>query len=341
MIHPKTEHPTHKPSNLHPMKRTVLFDFQVDKVSKQILVDRSFAAPADLVWAAWTEAEILDRWWAPKPYQNQTQSMRFEEGGQWHYAMIGPEGEKHYCLFNYEKIDPQVMYSGHDSFCDEQAVPNKDFPSMHWTNSFEAKGDETIVHIRIQLKDLSDLEKILEMGFKEGFGMGLGNLDEYIAAQFYLRADKKPGNETRVTTYLNFPGNTEEAMTFYRSVFRSEFVKGIQRFRDIPAGPDSPPVMPEIKDMVLHVELPIMQGKHILMATDAPKEMGFTLTSGNNMHINLEPETRTETERIFAELAEGGTITMPLQDMFFGAYYGSITDRYGINWMLHHQNKKA
>lgn len=93
-----------------------------------------------------------------------------------------------------------------------------------------------------------------------------------------------------------------------------------------------------IKKMVLHVELPIVGG-HILMGTDAPKEMGFTITTGNNMHISIEPESRDEANRIFDELSAGGVITMPLADMFFGAYFGEFTDRFGINWMINYQNK--
>jgi len=91
--------------------------------------------------------------------------------------------------------------------------------------------------------------------------------------------------------------------------------------------------------MVLHVELPIT-GNHILMATDAPQEMGFTLSRGNNMHICLEPETREEAKRLFDALSNGGTVTMPLQDMFFGAYFGEFTDKFGINWMVNFQERE-
>ena len=91
--------------------------------------------------------------------------------------------------------------------------------------------------------------------------------------------------------------------------------------------------------MVLHVELPILGG-HVLMATDSPKEMGFTLTQGNNMHICLEPETKAATKKLFDALSQGGTISMPLQDMFFGAYFGTCTDRFGINWMFNCIEKK-
>lgn len=320
------------------MNKAILFDFVVDKPNNKIRVDRSFNAPVDLVWAAWTEAEILDQWWAPKPYRTETKSMDFREGGRWHYAMVGPEGDKHWCVFDYETIHPEKAYAGIDAFCDENGVINDNHPRMQWHNQFKAQQDDTtVVNVEIQFKQLSDLEAIIQMGFKEGFTMGLENLDAYINAQFYLRKQKKPNNTPRVSFYVNFPGNTEEAFNFYKSVFKTEFVRGIQRFEDIPAKEGNPPVADAIKKMVLHVELPLL-GDAVLMGTDAPKEMGFTLTTGNNMHINLEPSTREETKRIFDALAEGGEITMPLQDMFFGAYYGSITDKHGINWMLHHQN---
>ena len=85
--------------------------------------------------------------------------------------------------------------------------------------------------------------------------------------------------------------------------------------------------------MILHIELPILGG-HILMATDAPASMGFTVTTGNNMHINLEPATREETKKLFEALSAEGNISMPLQEMFWGGYFGSCIDKYGINWMF-------
>lgn len=107
----------------------------------------------------------------------------------------------------------------------------------------------------------------------------------------------------------------------------------IARFRDIPATPGQPPLAEADRDLVLHVELPILGG-HVLMGTDAPQSMGFTVTPGNNMHINLETDTRAETDRLFAALSAGGTVEMPLQDMFWGAYFASLVDRYGVRWML-------
>ncbi|MEH0155573.1 SRPBCC domain-containing protein [Limibacter armeniacum] len=319
------------------MNSAILFNFLVDKENNTIKVERSFDAPIDLVWSAWTDPEILDLWWAPKPWKAETKTMDFREGGKWHYAMVSPEGEKHWCLFEYKEVVQPQRFSGLDAFCDENENIKDTKPRCFWTNNFTAEDDSTMVHIDIKFDKLEDLEQIIEMGFKEGFTAGLENLDQYISAQFYLRKQNKPEHKVRVATYVNFPGNTEEAFEFYRSVFKTDFINGIKRFEEVPPDPNQPPIADNIKKMVLHVELPLI-GNHILMGTDAPKEMGFSVTLGNNMHINLEPESREEAKRIFDQLSVGGNITMPLQDMFWGAYFGSFTDKYGINWMVNYQN---
>ncbi|MEZ6141748.1 MAG: VOC family protein [Zavarzinella sp.] len=144
----------------------------------------------------------------------------------------------------------------------------------------------------------------------------------------------------RVSTYLNFPRHTEEAFEFYRTIFGGEFEGGINRFSDIPPSPDMPPIADADKDLVMHVQLVIL-GSHVLMGTDAPESMGFQVTRGNNIHINLEPDTRVETERIFNALAAGGEILMPLTEMFWGSYFGNLVDRFGINWMFNCAEQKA
>ncbi len=137
-----------------------------------------------------------------------------------------------------------------------------------------------------------------------------------------------------VSTYLNFSDNTEEVFNFYKSVFGGEFHGGISRFGDAPPQPGRPPLSDELKNKVMHIALPILGGAHVLMGTDAPKEFGFEVHFGNNFYISLSPDTRQETKRLFDALSEGGTVTMELQDMFWGAYYGSCTDKYGVQWML-------
>ena len=142
----------------------------------------------------------------------------------------------------------------------------------------------------------------------------------------------------RVSTYLNFARNTEEAFMFYKSVFGTEFIGPIARFGDIPPQPGAPPIDEADKKLVMNVQLPILGG-HVLMGTDAPESMGFALKPGNNVYINLEPDTRAETERLFKALSEGGKVEMPLQDMFWGAYFGSLADRFGVQWMFNCENK--
>ncbi|QNF33191.1 SRPBCC domain-containing protein [Adhaeribacter swui] len=319
------------------MNKALLFNFTVDKENHKINVERLFDAPLDLVWAAWTEADILDQWWAPKPWRAKTKSMDFREGGHWLYCMVGPENEEHWCKSEYFTIQPEKYFSAIDGFCDAEGNLNPEMPRNKWENTFTPQQEQTRVNIDLSFDSLEDLEQIIQMGFREGFTAGLENLDQYIAAQFYLRKQNKTSNRPRVATYLNFPGNTEEAFNFYKSVFKTDFINDIQRFGELPPDPNQPLLAEEVKKMVLHVELPIL-GNHLLMGTDAPKEFGFTVTPGNNMHIQLEPDSRAEAERIFTELSAGGKIEMPLQDMFWGAYYGSFTDKYGINWMINHQN---
>lgn len=141
----------------------------------------------------------------------------------------------------------------------------------------------------------------------------------------------------RVSTYLNFPRSTEQAFLFYKSVFKTEFATPIMRFSDVPPNPDHP-LADADKNLVMHVELPILGG-HALMGTDAPKSMGFTVVQGNNMFISLQPDNRAETDRLFKALGEGGKVDTPLQEMFWGGYFGSLVDRFGIQWMFNCASK--
>lgn len=137
----------------------------------------------------------------------------------------------------------------------------------------------------------------------------------------------------RTSTYLNFQGNTEEAFQHYKTVFGTDFVGPIHRMRDVPPGPGMPELTAAEKNMVMHVELPIVGG-HVIMGTDSLASMGHVVRFGNNVSINLEPDTRAETERLFHALSAGGKVTMPLADMFWGAYFGAATDKYGVQWMF-------
>jgi len=138
---------------------------------------------------------------------------------------------------------------------------------------------------------------------------------------------------SRVSIYLNFERNTEEVFNFYKTVFGGEFNGGIRRFSEIPPVEGMPEIAEKDKNLVMHIELAITGG-HMLMGTDAPGSMGFKLTKGNNININLEPDSKEETRRLFNALSAGGTVTMDLQDTFWGAYFGSCIDKFGIPWMF-------
>lgn len=137
----------------------------------------------------------------------------------------------------------------------------------------------------------------------------------------------------RVSTYLNFKNNTEAAFSFYKQVFKTDFEGDISRFSDIPTQEGMPPLPESDRNLIMHISLPIIGG-HMLMGTDAPESMGFTVNQGNNIYINLEPDTREETARLFKLLSDGGVIEMELQDTFWGAYYGSCRDKFGVQWMF-------
>lgn len=138
-----------------------------------------------------------------------------------------------------------------------------------------------------------------------------------------------------VSTYLNFERDTEAAFNFYKSVFGGEFSgPGIMRMSAVPPQEGMPPLSEADKNLVMHVELKILGGVHSLMGTDAPESMGFTLNKGNNVFISLQIDTRKESERLFAALSEGGKVSMPLAEAFWGDYFGSLTDKFGVNWMV-------
>ena len=132
--------------------------------------------------------------------------------------------------------------------------------------------------------------------------------------------------------YLNFKGNTEEAFNFYKSVFGGEFI-ALQRFKDTP---EADRVPADEKDKIMHVSLPIGKA-NILMGTDALESMGHMLSVGNNINLSINTESEAEADKLFNALAAGGKVTMPLGRTFWGAYFGMLTDKFGIKWMVSYE----
>lgn len=164
------------------MNSHLFFDFTVNKDNKSIHVKREFDAALSLVWDAWTKAELLDQWWAPKPWKAKTKTMDFREGGYWLYAMVGPEGEEHWSKVAYLSIKNEQFFKANDGFCDSEGNLNKSFPITVWENNFSQQNGLIVVDIQLSFDKLEDLEKIIKMGFKEGFTMGLNQLEELLSA---------------------------------------------------------------------------------------------------------------------------------------------------------------
>lgn len=143
----------------------------------------------------------------------------------------------------------------------------------------------------------------------------------------------------KVSVYLNFPRETEAVFSYYQSIFGGEFQGGIHRFSDIPAQEGMPALAEEDKNLVMHVALPLL-GDFVLMGTDAPASMGFDVKQGNNVYINLEPDTRAEAKRLFDALSADGKVEMALQEMFWGDYYASFADKFGVHWMINCTSKE-
>lgn len=162
------------------MNKNLTFDFSVNKENNTITVKREFAAELPLVWDAYTKKEILDQWWAPKPWKARTKSQDFSEGGTWHYAMVGPAGEEHWAVARYSNIEPKRKFMGLDAFADADGNINKDMPQSKWVVNFSEMGQDTLVQMNISFDDLAQLEATIEMGFREGLGLAMEGLDELL-----------------------------------------------------------------------------------------------------------------------------------------------------------------
>lgn len=157
----------------------LLFDFTVDKAKKTVFVNREFAADLSLVWDAFTKQEILDQWWAPKPWSSKTKVMDFEVGGRRFYAMVSPEGDEHWSLQQFTSISPKTNFKYLNSFSDKDENP--ELPGSDWDLSFSEENGKTKVSIIIKNDSLERMEKMIEMGFQGGFTMTLNYLDELLA----------------------------------------------------------------------------------------------------------------------------------------------------------------
>ena len=157
------------------MKNNLPFEFTVNKATKTVSVIREFAAELSLVWDAFTKPEILDQWWAPRPWVSKTKYMDFKVGGRRFYAMVSPEGEERWSIQKYTSISPKTNFKLFNAFADKDENP--ELPGSDWDLNFSYKEGTTTVHVSIYNESLARMEKMLEMGFSEGFKMTLNNLE--------------------------------------------------------------------------------------------------------------------------------------------------------------------
>lgn len=154
--------------------------FNKDFDSNSVYVMKIYDADVSKVWDYFTKSELLDQWWAPKPWKCETKSQDFKEGGEWLYSMVGPEGERHYAKVNYGEITEHRSFDGVDAFCDENGNINEDFAQSRWLFGFTGVEEGTKVTINIYFSTPEAMNQQLEMGFEEGFKMGLTQLAEII-----------------------------------------------------------------------------------------------------------------------------------------------------------------
>ncbi len=159
--------------------KSLLFDFTVDKSTKTVFINRQFDAELDLVWDAFTKQEILDQWWAPKPWVSKTKIMDFKVGGRRFYAMVSPEGQEHWSIQEFTAISPKTNFKYLNAFADKNANPN--LPGSNWDLNFSQENGITKVNISIYNESLERMEQMIEMGFQGGFTMTLNELDKLLS----------------------------------------------------------------------------------------------------------------------------------------------------------------
>jgi uncharacterized protein YndB with AHSA1/START domain len=160
------------------MKNNLLFDFTVDKAAKKVFITREFDSELSLVWDAFTKAEILDQWIAPKPFISKTKSQDFKVGGQRFYAMVSPEGNERWAIQKYTSITPKTNFKMFNTFADKDGNPEP--AGSDWDYKFSEQNGKTIVNITIYNESLERMEKMIEMGFTEGFKMSMVNLENVL-----------------------------------------------------------------------------------------------------------------------------------------------------------------
>ena len=154
--------------------------FNIDQDEATVFVMKVYETKVPEVWKYFTNPELLDLWWAPKPWKCETQSFDFQSNGKWFYAMVGPEGEKHFSIAEFQEITEGRTFSWKDYFADENGNPNTELPGASWLVGFTGVEEGAKVTINIHCANAEEMNQLLEMGFEEGFKTGLNQLEELL-----------------------------------------------------------------------------------------------------------------------------------------------------------------
>jgi PhnB protein len=254
--------------------------------------------------------------------------------------MHSPQGQNFWSKGTFQELVRNEKLVMTDSFSDEQGniLPASAYGmSGNWPlelllsvtfDDYEGKTRVVIRHVGTPEGEMTDLT---EIGWKES----IDKLSVLIEEE-----NKKPFVRDTLSTmldinpYLNFPGTSEEAFTFYKSVFGGEFIM-IMRYRETPDGEKFPP---EVQDKIMHIALPLGKSGNILMATDVIEPMGQKLQPGNNFYISISAGSKDDADRIFNRLSEGGAVEMAMNTTFWGSYFGMFRDKFGVQWMISSSN---
>ena len=293
------------------------------KVLPEIVIERVFNAPRELVWEVWTNPQHCTKWWGPLGFSTTTHEMDVRPGGVWRFTMHGPDGADFPGKFVFiEVVPPEKL-----GFLHDDAASGR--PPFHVTISFVEAGGKTRISLSLRFDNETDYQQMIEMGAVEGFNSTLDSLGEFLAQTEEIAptmARKIAEDSMQVQPYLMFNGRCEEAAEFYREHLGAQITMMV-RFGETP--PSQMQIPPGWENKIMHLSLNL--GATTVMMADAigegaPDFAGFSLS--------LTVPTEAQAERYFARLSEGGEVKMPLAPTFWASQFAMLTDRFGVEWMI-------
>jgi uncharacterized glyoxalase superfamily protein PhnB/uncharacterized protein YndB with AHSA1/START domain len=314
------------------------------KAKDAIVITRTFNAPLELVWDAWSKPEHYKRWWGPEGFTCPYADIDFRKGGKYLSSMRASDGNEYWGTGEFREIIPlkKIVYT--DNFADDKGnIVSGDYYGMEgdWskdmfvTITFEEVNGKTKMILQHEGLPAGEHSRNAKTGWEESLNKMERFLSEETAKKNPAGSDSNYGKEIKpaqLNPYLLFNYKCEEAFDFYRSVFGGEFQMK-SKFKEMPgySGPATD------GERIMHIALPLKNGS-MLMGSDSPGD-DVKITAGNNVSISFSADSEAEAEKVFNGLSNGGQVTMPLEKTFWNAYFGMCIDKYGVNWMVGYDYK--